>query len=139
MSKEKEAGSNLPVTSILIVEDNPVNMKLAQILIKNEYPDLVILEASNGEEAVRMYAEHKPVLILMDIQMPVMDGFEATRAIREQEKQSGAKVAIVALTASIVKDEYAECLRAGMDDFLSKPFVKDLLFSTVRKWVYTNN
>ena len=81
--------------------------------------------AQNGEEAVRLSAEQVFDLILMDVRMPVLDGLDATRAIRARELQTGSRVPILALTANALKDDREQCLAAGMDGYLAKP---------VRKW-----
>lgn len=101
--------------SILLVEDNPSNVTLAtKVLVKFGHRVAV---AENGEEAVRMSAEKRYDLILMDIQMPVMDGLEATRAIRAR----GDRVPIIAMTASAMKGDYDTCMAADMDGYIPKP------------------
>ncbi len=82
-----------------------------------------ILLAENGQEAVDKYGEFKPDLVLMDIQMPVMDGFMATRKIRKFEEENNlSRTKIVALTANALEEEKNKCFEAGMDDFIAKPF-----------------
>lgn len=122
---------------VLIVEDNPVNLKLAKILIQSRFPDLNLLEAFNGMEAVEKYQSELPDLILMDVQMPVMHGLDATRAIRNIEKKTGRHVPVVALTASVIQEDFSECKDSGMDDFVNKPFDKEYLFQTIEKWLKT--
>lgn len=102
---------------ILIVEDNRVNMTLATVMIKKLLPQITIIQAKNGHEAIEKYQEFNPDMILMDIQMPVMSGYEATEKIRETDKN----IPIIALTACTVKGEKDKCLELGMTDYLHKP------------------
>ena len=106
---------------ILVAEDVVINMILVTTLIKQMIPNVIIYEAKNGVEAFEMAISKKPNLIIMDIQMPVMSGIEATMAIRNYESGKGIRIPIVALTAGAVKGEKERCLEAGMDDFLTKP------------------
>ncbi len=121
--REKRAGS----IKVLIVEDNQVNLFLIRELVGQILPGSVVLEAMNGEKAVALYKKNLPDMVLMDIQMPVMDGYEATRAIREFEGDNKAKVPIIALTAGATKDEKEKCLASGMNDFLIKPIHPDTI------------
>lgn len=118
---------------ILLVEDNSINMLLIKTMLKKLVPKSIIEEAKDGNEGVKMFEKSKPDLILMDIQMPVLNGYEATKRIRAIE--TGKKTPIIALTAGIVSDERNKCFEAGMNDFLSKPIVKDLLEYTILKWL----
>jgi two-component system, sensor histidine kinase and response regulator len=104
---------------VLVAEDNLVNQKLAAKLLEKLGHTVVL--AGNGAEAVNKWHEAAYDLILMDGQMPEMDGFEATRRIREQEKSSGGHVPIVAMTAYAMSGDRERCLAAGMDGYLSKP------------------
>ena len=119
--------------TILIAEDNPVNMTLNRIVLKNMFPNITIHEAVHGQEALEMTEIEKYDLILMDIMMPVMDGYEATVQIRRQ----GANVhtPIIALTASIMPDEMQKCLSVGFNDSISKPIIRDNLYRTILKWL----
>jgi CheY-like chemotaxis protein/HPt (histidine-containing phosphotransfer) domain-containing protein len=92
-----------------------------------------IITAENGREAVEMYEKHAPNLILMDIQMPELNGYEATQIIRSKEFIKHTP--IVALTAGTVKGEQTRCLEAGMDDYIMKPFVRDTLERALKKWL----
>lgn len=104
---------------ILLAEDNLVNQRLALRLLEKQGHSVML--ANNGREALACY-EHEPFdVILMDVQMPEMNGFEATAAIRAQEQVNGSHTPIVALTAHALKEHQAQCLLAGMDDYLSKP------------------
>lgn len=137
MNSTEDASFFAANSVVLIVEDNPVNMKLAKILISSHFREITLIEAENGEEAVEAFVKNSPDLILMDIQMPVMHGYEATRKIRQIEVEKGGHVPIIALTASIIQDEIPNCKEAGMDDFLNKPIVKDQLFEKIRHWLST--
>lgn len=127
MEKEEEKEEELIHISderphnILLVEDNLINQKVACGIIKQlGYKTDV---AENGEVAVKMYKKKNYDIILMDIQMPIMDGYTATQEIRSWEKSENKKPAkIVALTANALKEDKEKCFNLGMDDFLSKPF-----------------
>jgi len=112
---------------ILLAEDNMINRRIAAIMFNQM--DLTFDIACNGKEAVGMYQQNRYDLIFMDIQMPVMNGLEATRLIRAFEKESDLpiNVYIVALTASLISEKRDECLEAGIDDFLEKPLLKSKL------------
>lgn len=123
-------------TSILLVEDNPVNRKMASIMLtKAGYS---VSTATNGKDVVDMVFEDpmKFDLIFMDVHMPEMDGLEATRRIRKLEAESGTgrRIPIIALTANVLKEFELRCFEAGMDDFLTKPMRRELVFMAVRKW-----
>ena len=119
--------------TILIAEDNPVNITLNRIVIRNMFPNALILEAENGKEAVELAASVKLDVILMDIMMPVMDGYEATLMIRQQE--ANVHTPIIALTASIMPDEMQNCLKVGFNDSISKPINQDNLYRLILKWL----
>ncbi|HSW60195.1 MAG TPA: ATP-binding protein, partial [bacterium] len=110
---------------ILIVEDSSINMMVIRSLIGKMIPKALFIEASNGMEAVEQYKNSMPDIIFMDVQMPEMDGLEASRVIRELEKRSGTHVPIIALTAGALNTEKEKCLDAGMDCFLTKPIEKE--------------
>ena len=115
--------------NILIVEDHPVNQKLFQTILKKiGYRSET---ASNGLEAVEAVEKQQFDLIFMDCQMPVMNGYEATRKIREMS----IEVPIVAVTASATTGEFDKCISSGMTDFLTKPFKKDDLLPVLKKWL----
>jgi CheY-like chemotaxis protein len=117
--------------TILVVEDNLVNKILAKTIISRIAPEARLLEAANGQEALTLY--DKADLILMDIQMPEMNGYEATKAIRQME--TSRRVPIIALTAGNVKGEKEKCLEAGMDDFVAKPFVEETIIRLFNDWL----
>jgi len=120
--------------SILIVEDNPVNKFLANSIIKKILPNAKLLQAENGEEAIVQFQNNKLDLIFMDIQMPVMGGFEATQEIRKLEREN-TYIPIIALTARAVKDEKERCVAAGMNDYLPKPVVLEDLRDMISKYL----
>jgi CheY-like chemotaxis protein len=114
-------GSQEPSASlhILLAEDNLVNQRLAARLLEKRGHTVVI--AANGREALKAFENEDFDLLLMDLQMPEMDGFEATVAIRKKEKDSGSHLPIVALTAHAMKGDREKCLAGGMDGYLTKP------------------
>jgi CheY-like chemotaxis protein len=120
---------------ILVVEDNDVNQEVAKEMLNLMGFGVEI--AKDGEEAVRAVKEKAYDLVLMDCQMPVMDGFEATRVIRHNEtcQESGVHLPIVALTADAVQGDREQCLAAGMDDYLAKPFTQGKLRDILEKWL----
>ena len=104
---------------VLLVEDNAVNQRLASRLLEKRGHSVEV--AGNGLEALEALEKESFDLVLMDVQMPVMDGFEATAAIRKKEGGSGIRVPIVALTAHAMKGDREKCLAGGMDRYLTKP------------------
>lgn len=121
-------------TKILIVDDNSVNIFLSKILVKKILPNAIIFEAVNGLDAVNKYSEQRPDIILMDVQMPVMNGYEATEAIRKLEN-IGFRTPIIGLTAGVLLGEKEKCIDAGMDEYVSKPVVKETLEKMFYKWL----
>ena len=117
---------------ILLVEDNPVNQKLATIMLDKGGYNVEV--AGNGREAVNTFVSDPGSfdLIFMDIQMPEMDGYEATHTIREK---GFTDVPIIALTAHAMKGEREKCLSHGMDDYITKPIKREIVFETIKKWV----
>ena len=117
--------------NILLAEDNPVNQEVAVGLL--ETLDCTVTVVENGREAVDTVTNETFDLVLMDCQMPVMDGLDATRAIRVAEP-SDKRLPIVALTANDFDHIRAECLAAGMDDLLGKPFTRQELNALLQRW-----
>jgi len=120
---------------LLIAEDVGTNMMLIKIIIGKMLREVVFLEAANGKEAVKLTLTEEPDLVFMDVQMPEMNGLEATEKIRESEAQSQRHTPIIALTAEALKNEVDRCLSSGMDDYLSKPVDKASLFSLLKKYL----
>jgi len=120
-----------PGTRVLVVEDNYVNKLVISGILKKM--DLAVFSCNNGQEAVDFANYNEVDLILMDCQMPVMDGYEATRLIR---KASGpmAQVPIIAVTANANPGDHLLCLEAGMNDYLKKPITHSLLAEKISKW-----
>ena len=115
---------------ILLVEDEPINREIAQFLLKDIFNHVDVAE--DGMEAVKMAGALTYDLIFMDMQMPNMDGLEATRQIRLLP--DGTDLRIIAMTANAFAEDRARCLAAGMDDFLTKPFTPEDLFDMLMKW-----
>jgi signal transduction histidine kinase/CheY-like chemotaxis protein len=132
-NKGNEKSANSEGIKILIAEDVSLNMLLLKTIIKSYYPDSIIIECSNGKEAVDMFEKTRPDLVFMDVQMPVMDGFEATFQIRNIGKEEGIYVPIIALTAGALHTEREKCLQAGMDHFLTKPIDKEKLLEVMER------
>ncbi|SHH04861.1 PAS domain S-box protein [Pedobacter caeni] len=129
---EQTEASRKPI-HVLIAEDNGINMLLAKTIVKRIAPNAKVHEASNGMQCLDHCKLQVPDLILMDVQMPEMNGYEATAYIRE--KLFLKEVPIIALTAGNVKGEKEKCILAGMNDFLSKPVVEDEIAEVFRKWL----
>ncbi len=121
--------------SVLLVEDNLVNLELAEASLTDF--GCAVTCATNGAEGVEAWRAGSFDLILMDCQMPTMDGFEATAHIRAAEAAhgDGVHIPIVALTAHVLEEHRDQCLAAGMDDYLSKPFDRESLSAMLRKWL----
>ena len=115
--------------NILVAEDNPVNQKLLRLML--EMHGHHVLVTPDGKEAVAVYQSDEIDLVLMDVQMPGMNGFEATTTIRELEKNTGTHVPIIAVTAHVMPGYKEECLNAGMDNYLAKPFRMQELFAII--------
>lgn len=132
-SSGPQAGDNRPVR-ILVAEDNDVNaFVFRQILTAAGHPFVL---AANGEEAVKLWTEHRPDVILMDVSMPVMDGLEATRRIRHMERVADMPPAvIIAVTAHDTESGRELCLSHGMDDYLAKPISPEILEEKLERWL----
>ncbi|HEY6292655.1 MAG TPA: ATP-binding protein [Terriglobia bacterium] len=118
-----------PMARILLAEDNPVNQTLTVRLL--EKGGHAVTVAKDGREALAALEKQSFDLVLMDIQMPEMDGFEATAAIREREKETGDRLPVIAMTAHAMKGDQERCLAAGMDAYLSKPIRSDEMFAVI--------
>ena len=118
---------------ILLAEDNPVNQKLAMLMLKKGGYSVRI--AADGEQAVEALQQEEFDLVLMDVQLPHMDGLVATRAIREREKAMGRHIPIIAMTAYAMEADREKCLEAGMDDHIAKPVRSSQLYRILQKWL----
>ena len=126
--------TSTPTGTVLLVEDNPVNRVIAVEMLQSL--DLEAIEAEHGEQALDQLARHPVELVLMDCQMPVMDGYVATQCIREREKALGLKrVPIIALTANAFDEDIAQALAAGMDAHLAKPYTRAQLREVLAAWL----
>jgi CheY-like chemotaxis protein len=123
------------VLSVLVVEDNAVNQLLASRLLEKRGHRVVM--TANGREALDALAKDKFDLVLMDVQMPEMDGLQATRLLREKEKekQDGFRQPVIALTAHAMKGDQERCLAAGMDGYLTKPILAQELDAILETFV----
>ena len=130
-----ESGPFPPDVKVLVAEDNLTNRLIIDTMLSRWGLDAVL--ATNGREALETHAELHPDIILMDISMPVMDGLEATRLVRERERRNGAdkRCVIIALTAHVRDDDREACLSAGMDDFVTKPIQREQFGATLDKWL----
>ena len=115
---------------ILMAEDNAINQRVGKLILQRAGFNIDL--AADGSEAVEAHRSNPYDVILMDCQMPVMDGFEACRNIRELGEPQPA---IIAVTANALVGERDKCLSAGMDDYLSKPFQAEQLVGIVKKWI----
>lgn len=129
---EKLSDNFLQDKTILIADDNDMNRLVAATILENYGAKIV--EASNGEEAIEVVGNTSVDLILMDLQMPVLNGFEATKMLRVLQ----CTIPIIALTANAIKGETEKCIDAGMNDYISKPFKEDLFLKTIAKYLNTS-
>jgi len=137
-SGEKPKKTVLPKENIniLLAEDNLINQRVATKLLENI--GFTIDIAQNGQEAINMAKQIPYDLIFMDMNMPIMDGLEATRKLRQLKPSSSKKPIIIAMTANAMKEDKDRCLEAGMDDFISKPVTIDTTRSLIDKWFNTS-
>jgi two-component system, sensor histidine kinase and response regulator len=143
--RHKQSGSKPPlpikdrrnvqerVMQVLLAEDNTINQRLATRLLEKRGHRVTV--ANNGQEAIAQLQGSSFDLVLMDIQMPVIDGLEATRMIRERETETGTHQPIVALTAHAVKGDQERCESAGMDGYLAKPIRPEELDAVLQKYM----
>ncbi len=132
---------------VLIAEDQRVNQEVARFMVESFGCRVEV--ASNGQEALDALSKAPYDLVLMDCQMPELDGYEATRMFRERETQTAEnqlgraqairRTPIIALTAHAMQGDREQCIAAGMDDYLSKPFTRDRLFAVLKRWLPSNN
>jgi CheY-like chemotaxis protein len=129
-TKKVTNSSSLKGKKILVVDDNIMNRMVANVILK-EF-DVLVSEANDGEEAVNYLQNNSCDLILMDLQMPVLNGYEASEIIRHKLKLN---IPIIALTASNVEEENKKCFEVGMNDYLFKPFNKEQFLKIIYKWL----
>lgn len=120
----------LEESNVLLVEDNSINQKIVILSLKNKVKNIDV--AGNGKEALDKFGTTKYDLILMDIQMPVMNGLIATKKIRELESSTNSQTPIIAITANALSGDKEACLAAGMNDYISKPFQVEILLQKMR-------
>ena len=144
MTPEQPVAAEVPATpllpddlqlKVLLVEDTRANQELATAMLRKIGCQVVLAE--NGEEALDRWSKDQFDVILMDCQMPVMDGYQATGIIRQREADAGEgkRVPVIALTAHAMKGDREKCLAAGMDDYLTKPFTRQALTAVLAEWV----
>jgi two-component system, sensor histidine kinase and response regulator len=126
-------GATFGGARVLLVEDNRVNQEVARRLLSTIGIDTVVVE--NGHEAVRAIQAGRFEVVLMDCQMPVMDGYEATRVVRQWESGSARHVPIIAMTANALPGDREKCLAAGMDAYLTKPIKREALAAELGRWL----
>jgi PAS domain S-box-containing protein len=118
---------------VMLVEDNKVNMLLLKTIIKNLFTNVSIYEIPNGKAAVDQFEIINPDIIFMDIQMPILNGYEAAKKIRTLK--TGQNVPIIAITAGTEKEEKDKCIAAGMNDYIAKPIIKGIIEESILKWI----
>ena len=132
LSEQRKFGSR-----ILLAEDNPINQKLAVVLLqKSGYP---VDAVENGAQVLEKVQSNRYNVVLMDVQMPEMDGLEATQKIREWEQETGGHIPIIAMTAHAMQGDRERCLEAGMDDYVTKPLEPKVFFSALDRWIQTTD
>ncbi len=125
-----QTNQKLEDANILLVEDNSINQKIVLLSLKNKVKNIEV--ANNGKEALNKFGTTKYDLILMDIQMPVMNGIVATKKIRELESSTNTQTPIIAITANALSGDKESCLAAGMNEYISKPFEVEILLQKMR-------
>ncbi len=121
--------------TILISEDISMNRELTRAILLELLPEAKIIEASDGEETLRSIRTHNPDIVIIDVQMPKLDGLETARIVRKDEKLTNKHIPMIALTAGVLPEEKAKCYEAGMDDFLTKPLNYAKLRITLAKYL----
>ncbi len=132
VGSDKDSHFTRPL-KVLLAEDGLVNQQVAIGLLTQRGHEVVV--AKDGREALDAVDQDSFDLVLMDVQMPIMDGLEATRAIRAGEENSGQHLPIIAMTAGAMKGDEQRCLESGMDAYISKPIAPELLFETIERLV----
>ena len=132
MSEPKQA--NFSSSRIIVVDDHPVNLFFARKLL-NKFGFRTVDTAEDGKSALEMIARHPYDLIILDCQMPEMDGYEVSSTIRKSEEGSGKRVPIIAMTANAMVGDREKCITAGMDDYVTKPINNDRMMEVMIKWL----
>ena len=117
----------------MVVEDNKINMFLTKTLLKRILPNCIIFEAYTGDDAIKIFKSEALDLILMDIQMPEKNGYETTTEIRRLKNNT--TIIIIALTAGIMLDDREKCIKAGMNDYITKPIIECELEKKIIQWL----
>lgn len=126
---------NQTKTKVLVVEDNDVNILLAKSIFSMMIQDCELFVAENGQIALEKFDEIEPDIIFMDVQMPILNGYETTEKLRLLNDK-GKNIPIIALTAGTVSGEKEKCLEAGMNDYITKPVIAQTIMQMIEKWVY---
>jgi CheY-like chemotaxis protein len=122
----------VPPMKVLLAEDGRVNQIVATRMLEGRGHSVVVAE--DGQAALEEYGDNQFDAILMDVQMPRLDGFDATRTIREREREAGGHIPIIAMTANAMKGDREKCLAAGMDDYVAKPIRSAELYKVLEKY-----
>ena len=133
---EEKPGVSISGMCILLAEDNEMNMEIAEFVLQNE--GAVVTKAWNGQEAVEIFEKSRPDefdVILMDIMMPVMNGYEATKRIRSLEREDAKEIPIIAMTANAFTEDRLTAKEAGMNEHIAKPVDAELLVKVIYEWV----
>ena len=136
MNTESTPAGDLRGKRLLVVEDNELNMEIAEFILKSTGAEVV--PVFDGESAVKAYAQAAPgtyQAILMDLMMPVMDGYAATRAIRSSGRPDAGTIPIIAMSANAYAEDVQKCLDTGMNAHISKPLYKDVMLETIERFV----
>lgn len=134
--KERINLDDLTDKKVLLVEDHPLNRQIAVRLLNRK--NMVVEIAENGQEGVERFMSSEPYeyqVILMDIRMPVMDGYQASRSIRNVNREDAKTIPIIAMTANAYEEDVKRALAEGMNDHLSKPIEPELLYRTIAKYL----
>lgn len=129
----KKITKKFPNSKILVVDDYPVNAELVKEML--EMMECNVDLAEDGAIAFDLYVQHNYDLIFMDIQMPELDGYQATRKIRETEKDTNRHTKIIAITANALSGDKEKCIEAGMDDYVSKPIKGENIEEMLTKYI----
>jgi CheY-like chemotaxis protein len=131
--KDRRIDLKTSALHVLLAEDNTVNQRLATRLLEKRGHRVTV--ANNGQEAISLLERSSFDLVLMDVQMPLIDGLEATRIIRKREKETRTHMPIVALTAHAIKGDEERCIEAGMDSYLAKPIRPEELDAVLQRYM----